>query len=128
MSTPSSRARRGQRLLLRALPTSEARFITEALREETVGGALLLAAAAVAVVWASSPWSEGYETLRGTVVGPSALHLDLDLQTWAADGLLAIGPGEIVVSPAGKLLIRNICMVFDQYLHVPSASRYSKVI
>jgi len=90
MSTPSSRARRGQRLLLRALPTSEARFITEALREETVGGALLLAAAAVAVVWASSPWSEGYETLRGTVVGPSALHLDLDLQTWAADGLLAI--------------------------------------
>ncbi len=50
------------------------------------------------------------------------------LGTMAADGLLAIGPGEIVVSPAGKLLIRNICMVFDQYLHVPSASRYSKVI
>lgn len=90
MNTPPSRARRGQRLLLRALPTSEARFVTEALREETVGGALLLAATAVAVAWASSPWSEAYETLRGTVVGPSALHLDLDLQTWAADGLLAV--------------------------------------
>lgn len=82
--------RRAGRAVLRALPTREQRFIAEALREETVGGALLLVAAAVAVVWASSPWSQAYEDLRGHVVGPRSLHLDLSLQTWAADGLLAV--------------------------------------
>ena len=34
--------------------------------------------------------STGYESLRTPWSGPSALHLDLDLETWAADGLLAI--------------------------------------
>ena len=71
-------------------PTREQTFLAEALREETVGGALLLAAATVAVIWASSPWSGVYDVLRTTVVGPAALHLDLDLATWAADGLLAV--------------------------------------
>jgi NhaA family Na+:H+ antiporter len=60
------------------------------LRSETVGGTLLLAAAAIALVWANSPWAEAYETLRDTRVGPESLHLDLTLGTWAADGLLAI--------------------------------------
>ena len=81
---------RARRAVLDALPTTEQRFIAEALREETVGGALLLVATAVAVAWASSPWSSAYQDLREVVVGPSALNLDLDLQTWAADGLLAI--------------------------------------
>ena len=76
--------------MLDALPTTEQKFIAEVLREETVGGALLLLATAVAVAWASSPWSAGYQDLREIVVGPSALNLDLDLQTWAGDGLLAI--------------------------------------
>ena len=44
----------------------------------------------IALVWANSPWAESYESLRDTRVGPSALHLDLTLGTWAADGLLAI--------------------------------------
>jgi NhaA family Na+:H+ antiporter len=82
--------KRARRIVLRALPTSEQRFVSEALREETVGGVLLLVAAAVALVWASSPWSEAYDDLRHFVVGPSALNLDLDLETWTADGLLAI--------------------------------------
>jgi NhaA family Na+:H+ antiporter len=60
------------------------------LRRETVGGALLLVAAAIALVWANSPWAAAYETLRDTRVGPASLHLDLALGTWAADGLLAI--------------------------------------
>ncbi|HEX2074911.1 MAG TPA: Na+/H+ antiporter NhaA [Geodermatophilus sp.] len=68
----------------------EARRVAEVLRRETVGGALLLVAAAVALVWANSPWAESYETLRDTRVGPASLHLDLTLGTWAADGLLAI--------------------------------------
>ena len=47
-------------------------------------------AAAIALVWANSPWGEAYEALRDTRVGPASLHLDLTLGTWAADGLLAI--------------------------------------
>ncbi|TFV62965.1 UNVERIFIED_ORG: Na+/H+ antiporter NhaA [Bacillus sp. AZ43] len=68
----------------------ETQRITAVLRKETVGGALLLVAAAIALVWANSPWGETYETLRDTRVGPASLHLDLTLGTWAADGLLAI--------------------------------------
>ncbi len=69
---------------------AEASRIAGVLRKETVGGVLLLIAAAAALVWANSPWSAAYETLRDTRVGPESLHLDLTLGTWAADGLLAI--------------------------------------
>lgn len=86
----TSAPRRARRALLAALPLNEQRFLATALREETVGGAILLVAATVAVVWASSPWAQSYDDLRHVVIGPSALHLDLDLETWAADGLLAI--------------------------------------
>jgi NhaA family Na+:H+ antiporter len=68
----------------------EARRITGVLRKETVGGALLLLAAVLALAWANSPWAESYTVLRDTRVGPSSLHLDLTLGTWAADGLLAV--------------------------------------
>ena len=69
---------------------TEASRIAGVLRRETVGGALLLSAAALALAWANSPWVVGYETLRDTRVGPASVHLDLTLGTWAADGLLAI--------------------------------------
>ena len=68
----------------------EAQRIASVLRKETVGGALLLLGTVIALVWANSPWSGGYTGLRDTVVGPAALHLDLSLGQWAADGLLAI--------------------------------------
>jgi NhaA family Na+:H+ antiporter len=68
----------------------ETQRIASILRSETVGGLLLLAAASLALVWANTPWAEAYRKLRDTVVGPSLLHLDLTLGTWAADGLLAI--------------------------------------
>jgi NhaA family Na+:H+ antiporter len=51
---------------------------------------VLLGAAVVALLWANSPWSGAYETVRTTTIGPAPLNLDLDLQHWAADGLLAI--------------------------------------
>jgi NhaA family Na+:H+ antiporter len=68
----------------------EARRIGDLLRVETVGGLLLVGAALIAIVWANSPWRAGYVALGATTVGPAALHLDLPLTTWAADGLLAI--------------------------------------
>jgi NhaA family Na+:H+ antiporter len=68
----------------------EATRIAAILRKETIGGALLLVGTVIALVWANSPWSAAYESLRDTEVGPASLHLDLTLGTWAADGLLAI--------------------------------------
>ena len=51
------------------------------------------------------------------------------LQVMARDGLIAIDDGVIDVLPAGRLLIRNICMVFDRYLGAAGqTARFSKVI
>jgi NhaA family Na+:H+ antiporter len=77
------------RVLARGSPR-ELRVIAEILREETVGGLLLLLAAVVALVWANSPWSASYTHLVSYRFGPSALHLDLTTAEWAADGLLAV--------------------------------------
>jgi NhaA family Na+:H+ antiporter len=68
----------------------EASRIADILRKETIGGALLLVGALIALIWANSPWSGTYEALTAYKLGPSFLHLDLSLATWAADGLLAI--------------------------------------
>ncbi|GHJ16921.1 MULTISPECIES: Na+/H+ antiporter NhaA [unclassified Micromonospora] len=70
----------------------EARFLADVLRTETVGGGLLLLGAVLALVWANSPWRAAYAALGDWVPWPggAALHLDLGLATWAADGLLAI--------------------------------------
>ena len=58
--------------------------------DETVGGIILLIAAAIALIWANSPWSAAYENLVNLEVGPAALHLNLTLGDWAADALLAV--------------------------------------
>jgi len=69
---------------------SQVAWLREQLRDETIGGVLLLIAAAVALVWANSPWGDAYTALVDTKVGPISLHLDLPLGVWAADGLLAV--------------------------------------
>jgi oxygen-independent coproporphyrinogen-3 oxidase len=51
-----------------------------------------------------------------------------ELKAMETDGLLKLASGRIEVQPAGKLLIRNICMVFDRYLREKSGQRFSKVI
>lgn len=71
---------------------SETRRVITILHKETVGGALLLIAAAIALIWANSPWSDSYHALTDMRVGSDdfGLHLKLSLGGWAADGLLAI--------------------------------------
>jgi NhaA family Na+:H+ antiporter len=71
---------------------AETSRVSDILRQETVGGALLLIAAVAALIWANSPWSASYDALRDLHVGTDSLglHLNLSLATWAADGLLAI--------------------------------------
>lgn len=70
-------------------PLSERLWLLRVLRAETVGGILMLAAAMLAIIWANSPAGDSYATMVNTVVGPAALHLDLTLNAWAADFLLA---------------------------------------
>ncbi|WP_051425553.1 Na+/H+ antiporter NhaA [Jiangella gansuensis] len=67
----------------------EAQFVASALRSETTGGFLMLIAAATALIWANVA-TDSYTTVSTTTIGPASLHLDLDLATWAADGLLAV--------------------------------------
>ncbi|WP_243229002.1 Na+/H+ antiporter NhaA [Microbacterium sp. CIAB417] len=69
---------------------AESRRIGEILRTETVGGLLLVAFAAAALIWANSPWAETYFAIRDVEIGYEPWHLKLSLGAWAADGLLAI--------------------------------------
>jgi NhaA family Na+:H+ antiporter len=65
-------------------PTSGDRtFVSDILRKETVGGAIALLAAAVAVVWANT-FGHSYEELRHFEIGP------LNVEQWAADGALTL--------------------------------------
>src|SRR3712207_5559620 len=71
-------------------PHSIWRGVHQTLSQDTVGGALLLGATLLALVLANTGAAEWYESVRDTRIGPAALHLDLTVGTWAADGLLAI--------------------------------------
>lgn len=57
-----------------------------------------------------------------------AMELEL-LAVQATDGLIKLGDDYLEVTPRGRLLLRSIAMVFDQYLHHPgNTTRFSKVI
>ncbi|MEV6013471.1 Na+/H+ antiporter NhaA [Streptomyces sp. NPDC051976] len=81
--------RRRAAVLLGRLPLPERNFVADALRAETVGGVLLLLAAVTALIWANTA-AHSYETVSDFHFGPAALGLDLSVEHWAADGLLAI--------------------------------------
>ncbi|GAB4126146.1 MAG: oxygen-independent coproporphyrinogen III oxidase [Sideroxydans sp.] len=52
-----------------------------------------------------------------------------ELLDYQKEGLLDLSPQWITVTPKGRMLIRNICMVFDKYLRTRQEhARYSKVI
>ncbi|MEV6652727.1 Na+/H+ antiporter NhaA [Streptomyces sp. NPDC051219] len=78
------------RKFLGRLSLPERRFVADALRTETVGGVLLLMAAIAAIIWANTPLQAGYESTLDFHIGPASLGLDLSIQHWAADGLLAV--------------------------------------
>jgi len=66
--------------------------LSDFLGTESAGGAVLLAATMLALVWANSPWHGAYESLWSTVVGaePFGLHLRMDLGHWVNDALMTI--------------------------------------
>ena len=51
-----------------------------------------------------------------------------ELKTMADDDLLRLEADRIVVEPRGRLLIRNICMAFDEYHGTLDGQRFSRVI
>lgn len=51
-----------------------------------------------------------------------------ELQPMVEDGLIELNEQGIRVLNRGRLLIRRVCMVFDQYLNAGTQIRYSKVI
>ena len=52
-----------------------------------------------------------------------------ELREYEREGLLTLTPERLSVTPKGRMLIRNICMVFDKYLRTRQKHAvYSKVI
>lgn len=68
------------------------RPLVDFLRTEAAGGAVLMAATAVALVWANSPWKASYEDLWHTrlAIELGGHGVDLDLREWINEGLMAI--------------------------------------
>ena len=50
------------------------------------------------------------------------------LATMASDGLISLTAQGIRILPAGRLLVRSVCMVFDGYLTQHNRQRFSRVI
>ncbi len=91
------------------------------------------------------------DLLRRAVIGALMCHFTLSKESFTASylidfdeyfkselnelreleqlGLMELGDTEITVTPKGRLLVRNICMVFDRYLRQDrERRRYSRVI
>jgi len=95
-SSPSNTPEDGLRLPWsrseRAVPRRVIRPLQSFLDTEIASASLLVAAAAVALVWANSPWQEGYVRLWGTELGLRLGGLSVleDLRHWVNDGLMAL--------------------------------------
>lgn len=50
------------------------------------------------------------------------------LQSMTRDSLIKLGPKGIDILPAGRLLVRSVCMLFDHYLEEQNRQRFSRII
>jgi NhaA family Na+:H+ antiporter len=66
--------------------------LREYLREEAAGGVALTAAAALALVWANSPWRAAYDALWETTLAVrlGRFAIEADLRHWVDDGLMTL--------------------------------------
>ena len=51
-----------------------------------------------------------------------------ELENLQKDGLLTLDQATLHILPAGRMLVRNVCMVFDHYLRNGNRGNFSKVI
>jgi Na+:H+ antiporter, NhaA family len=76
----------------RFVPRTFVRPAQRFMEVEAAGGLVMLAAAVVALVWANSPWSAGYDSLWETPVRLAAgsAAIELPLRDWVNDALMAL--------------------------------------
>ena len=86
MTTPAERARHA----FHRLSQAEAATVAEILGARRPAASCCWLATVIALVWANSPVSDAYESLREFVVGAARHLLELDLEHWASEGLLAV--------------------------------------
>ncbi|MEW2485138.1 Na+/H+ antiporter NhaA [Streptomyces sp. NPDC048411] len=89
MAAPTRTPPTSRRTFLGRLSLPERNYLADALRTETVGGVILLVAAIAALVWANT-FGSSYRAISDFHFGPGSLGLNLSVQHWAADGLLAV--------------------------------------
>ncbi len=107
------------RPLARLVGQPVARF----LQIEAAGGVLLLVATVVALVWANSPWSAGYDALWSTDVSfqVGSFHLEETLGHWVNDGLMAIFFFVVGLEIKGELVSGQLRQRRDAALPVMAA-------
>jgi Na+:H+ antiporter, NhaA family len=66
--------------------------LREYLRDEAAGGLVLMVAAALALIWANSPWQATYTALWETplAVQLGRFGIEADLRDWVDDGLMTV--------------------------------------
>jgi Na+:H+ antiporter, NhaA family len=78
----------------RYVPRTVVQPLQRILRHEAAGGVVMLVAAAIAIVWANSPWGDTYTDVWHTPLRielGGVLHLDhLSLQNWVNDALMTV--------------------------------------
>ncbi len=88
MSTVAARDAAGPLPLIERVLGPFQRFFSKT----AAGGLVLLAATAVALAWANSPWADAYQHLweAAVTVGAPGFGLTLSLHHWVNDGLMAV--------------------------------------
>lgn len=77
----------------RLLPRTVLRPLQEFLDTSTAGGILLLAGIGAALMWANSPWGDGYDHFWETSVAirlGTVVDLQEDLRFWVNEGLMSL--------------------------------------
>jgi Na+:H+ antiporter, NhaA family len=76
----------------RRIPRTVVRPLQQFLGASTSSGYVLVVAAAIALVWANSPWSAGYERLWTTplVLRIGDLEVGTDVRFWIGNGLMTL--------------------------------------
>jgi NhaA family Na+:H+ antiporter len=76
----------------KTVPSRFIRPVMEYTRVEAAGGIVLLIAAAIALIWANSPWHESYFALINTHLefSGAVLHVDETVKGIVNDGLMAV--------------------------------------
>lgn len=64
----------------------------EFFEDQSAGGLVLLGCAALAMLWANSPWADSYHHLWATTItiGPAGAALSMSLHHWINDGLMVL--------------------------------------